>query len=53
MADEQFPPYVETEDERVRFRLCVGIARELMDELDGPTVWQLTRSLYANPDLPS
>lgn len=48
-----FPPWVETEAERLRFRLALGIARELMGEEEGPTVWQMTRSIYMADDLPT
>ncbi|MGE0065840.1 MAG: hypothetical protein AB7L91_17185 [Dehalococcoidia bacterium] len=48
-----YPPWVETEAERRRFRLALDIARELMGEEDGPTVWQMTRSIYMADDLPT
>lgn len=48
-----FPPWVRTDAERRRFRLALGIARELMGEEDGPTVWQMTRCIYMADDLPA
>jgi hypothetical protein len=50
LKDGQFPPDVDSEADRRRFRLAVGIARELMGKIESPTVWSMARSIYRNPD---
>ena len=48
---EQYPPFVATEDERKRFRLALGIARQQFGK-DEAAVWMAARSLY-HSDLPT
>jgi len=49
LEDGQFPPNCESDEDRYRFRLCWGIAQKMMEEDDGPNVWQMARSVYQNP----
>jgi hypothetical protein len=53
LEEGQFPPDAISAGDRRRFLLALGIARELMDEQDGPKVWMMARSIYRNPDLPT
>lgn len=50
--DGQYPPNAKTPAERLRFRLCLGIAQRLMGEEMSATVWQMSRRLY-NGDIPT
>ena len=50
LAPEQFPPYVQTPAERLRFRHAVGIARMLFSDDGEDHVWMAARSIYKNPN---
>jgi hypothetical protein len=41
-----YPPYIVTEEERHRWDLAEGIARQLFGDLDEASVWMATRSIY-------
>jgi hypothetical protein len=48
MAEEPYPLYVKTDDERRRWDLCRGISAELWGD-DVQMIWQATRTLYMSP----
>jgi hypothetical protein len=48
--EARYPPFITTQDERRRWRLCAGIAESIFD--DGSNIWAATRSLYRS-DLPT
>ena len=53
VQEGQYPPNCRTEVERIRFRLALGVARKLLQEEGGSSVWHMTRAIYDNPDLPT
>jgi hypothetical protein len=53
VEESQYPPNCKTDVERIRFRLALGIARKVLQEEDGSSVWHMTRAIYTNPDLPT
>ena len=53
VEEDQYPPNCRTDVERIRFRLSLGIARKVLQEEDGSSVWHMTRAIYNNPDLPT
>jgi hypothetical protein len=52
LADEEFPPYVETDQQELRFRRCVGIARVLFEGDGEANIWQAARALYHDASIP-
>jgi hypothetical protein len=50
LADEEFPPYVETPAQKLRFRYAAGIALALFGDDGEDHVWMAARSLYNNPN---
>lgn len=48
VMDGQFPPNANTDNERLRFRLCVREARRMFPD-EETQVWHAARSLYNNP----
>lgn len=47
--DLRYPPYVVTEDQRKRWDLAEGIARQIFGDAGEAQVWQATRSIYHGP----
>ena len=44
--DEMYPPYVQSAQERRRWRLAEGIASEIFGDAGEAHVWMATRSIY-------
>ncbi len=41
-----YPPYVVTSEERRRWDLAAGIARQLFGDVDEASVWMATRAIF-------
>lgn len=48
----RYPPYVRTPEQRRRWDLSEGIARQLFGDVDEASVWMATRSIYSG-DIPT
>jgi hypothetical protein len=48
---EEYPPYVKSESERQRWDTARAVADQIMGDAGPEQVWQMTRSLYQNPDI--
>lgn len=46
----EFPPYVVTDGQRLRWQAALGIARALMGEDGAEAVWRATRTIYNDPN---
>lgn len=48
---ENYPPYVTTDEERKRWDYCVAIAENMFEGDDPANAWMAARSIY-NSDIP-
>ena len=53
LDDSQFPPEAQTDEDRRRYRLCYAIAQAHMGDLGEADTFQMARSLYRNPAIPT
>lgn len=55
LEDGQYPPNATTDNARLRFRMCLGIARLMFPDEEGTgadeaLIWQTSRSLFNDPN---
>lgn len=51
LEKEQFPPDARTPEQRLRYRRCVAVARQLFEGDGEAAIWQAAHSMYRNPNL--
>lgn len=51
--EAEYPPYVQSEDERRRWDLSAAIARQHFGEAGPDHVWTATRSIYRDQSVPT
>jgi hypothetical protein len=52
LADEQFPPFVHGEADRLRFRASVAVARAIFGDDGEAQVWAASRVIF-NSEIPT